>query len=101
MRRRTTADHLGADNQIKPSRRRAGRARRVRHDRTLLMGCEQLEERTLLDASVDLLGATPWISQGPQRTTGSGNVEGMEAQGNLVAGAIQVIAVDPTPGSSD
>src|SRR5262249_41104923 len=50
MRRRTSADHLDADNQIKPSRRRAGRARRFRRDRTLLMGCEGLEDRTMLTA---------------------------------------------------
>src|SRR5262245_13098382 len=48
MRNRTGADHLDADNQIKPSRRRAGRARRVRHARALLLGCEGLEDRTLL-----------------------------------------------------
>src|SRR5262249_25169962 len=47
MRRRTSADHLDADNPIKLSRRRAGRARRLHRGRTLLMGCEGPEDRTL------------------------------------------------------
>src|SRR5262245_4812578 len=50
MRRRTSADHLDADDPIEPSRRCAGRVRRVRHARALLMGCGGIEDQTLLTA---------------------------------------------------
>src|SRR4051812_9761031 len=94
MRHRTNADQFDGDSPIKPSRRRAGQARRVRQDRPLLMGCERLEDRTLLSVGVDLLHAPVWQSIGPVRIQG-GQVEGMGAQGDSVIGAVTSIAAVP------
>src|SRR5262245_30013210 len=54
---------------------------------------EALEDCTT--PSISLFGIPDWLEQGPGPITG-GSVQGMDPQGNPVAGAIQAIVVDPT-----